>query len=106
MTRTIPPDIDISGCSLVMQMLLVETYGPRLNVEQLAKVLGLSKGAIYNQISANMFPIETYIDGGKRWADYRDVAAHLDRCREFARSVEPRRNAMPLTDARLRSRAQ
>jgi hypothetical protein len=52
----------------------------------------LSKGAIYNQISANTFPVETYLDGGKRWADYRDVAAHLDRCREFARSGQPRRS--------------
>jgi predicted DNA-binding transcriptional regulator AlpA len=85
MTRTIALDIDAPGSSLIMQMLLVETYGPRLNIEQLAKVLGLSKGAIYNQISANTFPVETYLDGGKRWADYRDVAAHLDRCRHLAR---------------------
>lgn len=73
--------------SLVMQMIIVEKYGPRLNVEQLAGVMGLSKGAVYNQVSSGSFPIITYVDGGKRWADYRDVAAHLDQCRETARAA-------------------
>jgi len=71
--------------SLITQMLVAERYGPRLNIEQLAGALGLSKGAVYNQISAATFPISTYLDGGKRWADFRDVAAHLDSCRERAR---------------------
>lgn len=70
--------------SLVTQMIIAEKYGPRLSIEQLAQVLGLSKGAVYNQISGGTFPIPTYIDSGKRWADYRDVAAHLDNCREDA----------------------
>lgn len=70
--------------SLVTQMIVVEKYGLRLGIEQLAQVLGISKGAIYNQISANTFPVATYLDGGKRWADYRDVAAHLDACRAAA----------------------
>ena len=65
----------------------MEMYGPRLGTEQLAQVLGMSKGAIYNQISAETFPIHTYVDGGKRWADFRDVAAHLDRCRDSARRL-------------------
>lgn len=71
--------------SLITQMIVAEKYGPRLNVEALASVLGISKGAIHNQISAGTFPIATYLDGGKRWADFRDVAEHLDRCREAAR---------------------
>lgn len=71
--------------SLVVQMILIENYGPRLSIEQLARVLGLSKGAIYNQISANVFPITTYVDSGKRWADFRDVAEHLERCRVQAK---------------------
>lgn len=70
--------------SLMTQALVAEKYGLRLGVGQLAEVLGLSKGAIYNQLSANSFPVPTYIDGGKRWADYRDVAAHMDACRERA----------------------
>lgn len=73
--------------SLVTQMIVAEKYGPRLSIEQLAEVLGISKGAVYNQISANTFPVTTYIDGGKRWADYRDVAEHIDRCREMARAA-------------------
>lgn len=70
--------------SLVTQAFIVERYGIRLSIEQLAAVLGLSKGAVYNQISAGTLPVKTYLDGGKRWADYRDVAAHLDACREQA----------------------
>jgi predicted DNA-binding transcriptional regulator AlpA len=70
--------------SLVTQAFVVEQYGLRLNVEQLAQVLGISKGAVYNQISDGTMPVRTYLDGGKRWADYRDVAAHLDACYEQA----------------------
>jgi excisionase family DNA binding protein len=70
--------------SLVTQMFLAEKYGLRLTVEQLAEVLGRTKGTIYNQISAGGFEIPTYVDGNKRFADYRDVAAHLDTCRERA----------------------
>jgi hypothetical protein len=72
--------------SLVTQMFIADRYGLRLNIEQLAGVLGLSKGAIYNQVSSGVFPIVTYVDCGKRWADFRDVAEHLDQCRERARA--------------------
>jgi hypothetical protein len=70
--------------SLITQAFVVEKYGIRLSVEQLAGVLGLTKGALYNQFSAGTCPVKTYIDGNKRWADYRDVAKHLDDCRELA----------------------
>lgn len=70
--------------SLFTQALVAEKYGLRLGIEQLAEVLGITKGAIYNQISAGEFPVKTYIDGGRRYADYRDVAGHLDKCRELA----------------------
>lgn len=73
--------------SLVTQMIVAEKYGPRLGIEQLAEVLGITKGAIYNQISANTFSITTYVDGGKRWADYRDVAQHIDDCRQRAKEA-------------------
>ena len=73
--------------SLVTQMIIADKYGPRLSVEQLASVMGLSKGAIYNQVSAGTFPVTTYVDIGKRWADYRDVAEHLDKCRDTARAA-------------------
>lgn len=73
--------------SLITQAFLVERYGLRLNMEQLAEVLGITKGAVYNQISAGTCQVITYIDGGKRWADYRDVAEHIDRCRAMAKAA-------------------
>jgi len=73
--------------SLVTQMIVADKYGPRLGIEQLAECLGITKGAIYNQISAGTFAVPTYMDAGKRWADFRDVAEHLDRCRDLARAA-------------------
>ena len=70
--------------SLVTQMLVVEKYGIRLSVEQLAELFSISKGTMANLISAGECPVKTYKDGGKRYADYRDVAAHLDECRKSA----------------------
>ena len=73
--------------SVVTQLIIAERYGPRLSIEQLAMALGLTKGSIYNQVSAGTFPIPTYTDAGKRWADYRDVAEHFDACRVRAKTV-------------------
>ena len=70
--------------SLLTYALLFEKYGPRLGVDQLSDVLGVTKGALYNQFSAGTFPIKTYLDQGKRWADARDVAEHLDAMRKLA----------------------
>jgi hypothetical protein len=64
---------------------LVDRYGLRLSVEQLGEVLDITPGAVRNQVSAGRFPIPTYLDGGRRWADYRDVAEYLDRLRSTAR---------------------
>lgn len=75
--------------SILTQALVAEKYGLRLNAEQLAGVLSITKGALYNQISAGTCPVKTYLDGGKRFADYRDVAEHLDACRERASSGLP-----------------
>lgn len=70
--------------SLISQALVFEQYGARLSVEQLSALLGITKGAVYNQMSSGTFPIRTYLDGGKRWADFRDVAEHLDAMRALA----------------------
>lgn len=69
------------GPSLVTQMLVAEKYGLRLDVTQLAQVLGITTGTVLNRISANTFSIPTYIDNGKRYADHRDVAMHIDNAR-------------------------
>ncbi len=73
-----------NGPSLVTQMFVAEKYGLRLDVAQLAQVLGITPGTVLNRISANTFGIPTYLDNGKRYADYRDVAAHFDNVRQAA----------------------
>jgi predicted DNA-binding transcriptional regulator AlpA len=70
--------------SLITQVMVAEKYGLRLNMEQLAEVLGLAKGTVYNQTSRGECPVKTYVDCGKRWADFRDVAEYFDRVREQA----------------------
>jgi len=67
--------------SLVTQAFIFEKYGPRLNADQLAEVLGLTKPALFNQISKGTCQVKTYLESGKRWADYRDVAEYFDAVR-------------------------
>jgi hypothetical protein len=71
--------------SLVTQMFIAERYGLRLTVDQLAEVLGLTNRAVYNQVCKGTFPIATYVEAGKRWADYRAVAEHIDTCAKSAK---------------------
>lgn len=70
--------------SILTQAMVFEKYGPRLNMEQLAEVLNITKSALYNQLSAKTCAVKTYLDGGRRYADYRDVAEHLDAMRSLA----------------------
>lgn len=67
--------------SLVTQMIVVEKYGMRLDSTQLAELMSMTPGSVLNSISAGEFPIPTYKERGKRFADYRDVAEHIDNCR-------------------------
>ncbi len=70
--------------SLITQAYIVEKYGLRLTIEQLADALGLAKNTIYNQIANGTLGVKTYLDGKQRWTDYRDLAAYLDSVRESA----------------------
>lgn len=70
--------------SLVTQAFIFEKYGPRLGAEQICSLLGITKPALYNQLSAGTCRLKTYMDGGKRWADYRDAAAYFDDARQQA----------------------
>lgn len=70
--------------SLLIQAYLLEKYGPRLTMEQLAELLGIKPGTIYNQVSGGTCSVRTYVDGGRRWADIRDVAEAFDRMRSAA----------------------
>jgi hypothetical protein len=70
--------------SLMLQAMLFEKYGrPRLNMTELADVLGIAPGTLYNKLNKGTLGVRTYVDGG-RWADIRDVAAYLDQARATA----------------------
>ena len=71
--------------SIMLQAMLFERYGARLDMDQLADALHISKQSLYNQVSAARCSVKTYLDGGRRFADIRDVAEHLDACRNSAR---------------------
>lgn len=71
---------------LLTQAFLLERYGPRLNVVQLAALLDMAEGTIRNQISAGSFPVSTYTEGGRRFASYQAVAEYLDKMDAAARS--------------------
>lgn len=71
--------------SFLVHAYLIERYGLRLSLDDLGRELSMSPGAIRNQISEGRFPIPTYLDQGRRWADHRDVAEHLDRMRAQAK---------------------
>lgn len=65
-------------------LLLAQYEQPRLTLEQLAEMMDITFETARNQIYAGRFPIPTYKDGGKTFADIRDVAKHLDEQREAA----------------------
>lgn len=64
---------------------LIESYGPRMTMPQVAHALGMKEATLRNRLSARSISLPTYLDGGLRFADARDVAAYLDECRQAAR---------------------
>lgn len=89
MTTKPPPGGFLLGdeMSLLTQMILIEQHGLRVDLEKLAQILDTTVPNIRRKVSDNTFLIPTYIDGGKRWADTRDVAEYLDQRRQEARLV-------------------
>lgn len=73
--------------TLITTLFLLEQYGPRMNMEQLAKVLGMAAPTIMSKVSRGDMEIPTYVDGKMRYADSRDVAEYLDRKRDEARQA-------------------
>jgi hypothetical protein len=67
--------------SLLTHLWLLDKYGPRLTMEELAAVLKRERQTIYNQVSAGTFEIPTYKVRGERFADAGDVAKHMDEAR-------------------------
>lgn len=70
--------------SLLTQMVLIEKHGLRVDLDRLAVILETTPANLRRKISDNTLGIPTYVDGGKRWADIRDVAAYFDSLREGA----------------------
>ncbi|RQR36333.1 MULTISPECIES: hypothetical protein [unclassified Burkholderia] len=73
--------------SLLTRAYILEKYGPRMTLAQLAQLLLMSEGTIRNQISAETFPIPTYKEGGGRFAAYDAVADYLDEMSTRARQM-------------------
>lgn len=71
--------------SLLTRAYILERYGPRMTLAQLAQLMLMSEGTIRNQISAETFPIATYKEGGARFAPYDAVADYLDAMSRQAR---------------------
>lgn len=70
--------------SLLIQVYLLETYGVRLSMTELAEELGISIHTLRNQVSKGVCPVKTYLDGGQRFAAVEDLAAHVQSCRNRA----------------------
>lgn len=71
--------------SFLRQAYILETYGMRLTMDQVADAIGLATNTVYNKIAQGKFKIPTYLDDGKRWADFSAVAAYLD---DLAKSAD------------------
>jgi hypothetical protein len=65
---------------LLTQAVILDRYGPRLTMDQLAEALGIKTGSLRNLVAAGTCPVATYLDVGRRWADYQAVAQHIDDC--------------------------
>lgn len=73
--------------SLISTLYLMDRYGPRMKMEQLAEVLGLTPHTLLQRIARADLGIATYVDGKMRYADTRDVAEYLDFKRAEARQA-------------------
>ncbi|SOE69990.1 hypothetical protein SAMN05446635_3675 [Burkholderia sp. OK233] len=71
--------------TLLTRAFILERFGVRLTMAQLATLLSMSEGTIRNQVSAETFPIPTYKEGASRYAPYDAVAEYLDKMSEEAR---------------------
>ncbi|MFP3614532.1 hypothetical protein SB778_31055 [Paraburkholderia sp. SIMBA_050] len=72
--------------SLLTRAYILEKFGVRLTMAQLATLLAMSEGTIRNQVSAETFPIPTYKEGASRYASYDAVAEYLDKMSAEARA--------------------
>lgn len=69
---------------LMTRAALLDKYGFRLSMEQLAKVLDMHPATLYNKVSKGELPIRTYKEAGRRFASYEAVAEYLDKMDQTA----------------------
>jgi len=67
-------------------LLLAKYDKPRLGMDEIADLMGVSIATARNQMYSGRLPIPTYKEGGRVFADIRDVAEYLDKMRETART--------------------
>lgn len=65
--------------------LLVEQYGMTLSTEDMCDAIGRPVSYGYQRFARGDFPIPTFVDGRRRVADVRDVAAFIDQRRRASR---------------------
>jgi len=70
---------------LATRAMIVDRWGLRLTMEQVAEVLNLAHGTVYNMIADGSLPIRTYKEGKRRFASYEAVADYLDAMDEQAK---------------------
>ena len=70
--------------SMMTTAYLLERYGARLTIDELAEVLRLGVPTVRNRLSAGTLGVRTYTDGDRRFADALDVPGYLDTMRAKA----------------------
>ena len=64
---------------------ILEKYGVRLDMDQLASLLRISKHTLYKQKSDGNLGFAMYTENGRCFADYEEIAKYLDKKSEEAR---------------------
>jgi hypothetical protein len=82
--------------TLVMQSIQIR----RLNTSELAGLLSLHPQTIRNQIAQKRFPVASYLDGGIRYFDVRDVEAYFDKKRPGAGKKVGRPTKLSIIESR------
>lgn len=68
-------------------LLIAQYQKPRLGMQEIADLMGVSLDTARNLMYKGQMPIPTYKEGGRVFADIRDVAEYLDKMRESARAA-------------------
>jgi len=76
---------------LATRAALIDRYGMRLTMEQVAEILGWSTHTVYQQAVNGSLPIRTYKEGSRRYASYEAVADYLDGKDEEAMQEQKRK---------------